>query len=113
MDFSKLSEDETRQLDALQGWRRTLARAELMATLAKLRLEFSEQAQEQISCDPWFRDQAESVRVAILGSIAATRAEELARLAEAQVWLRDAPARIDLGTRAFPGGKVETEASHG
>ena len=95
MDFVKLTDEEAGAVKALGELRGVLARAELMASLARIRLAFADRAEDEVSCDPWFRDQDETVRVAVMSSIAETRAAELSRLSEAQVWLRDAPARIE------------------
>lgn len=101
MRFKKLTDEETMKLDALLGLQKTLARAELAKALAKLRLEFDDQAKKEIEYDPWFRDQDESVQIAIMASIAERHAEEFSRLAEAQVWLLEVPPRISNLRRTF------------
>ena len=94
MDFKRLTEGEQQAVAELATLQTTLARAELLDHLAGIRLAFAEQAERELACDPWLLDQADSVRTVVFGAVAQTRAEELARRAEAQAWLADAPRRI-------------------
>lgn len=94
MSFEKLNDIEIMKLDTLRSLQRALARAELTDALARIRIAFADQGEDEVVSDPWLREQEEGVRIAILGAISQSRAEAFSDLAEAQMWLESAPSQI-------------------